>query len=146
MKTYRFYKTDGNWFIDLKSFPFNKAWLAMVAGADTLLDKLSKGKDEVTLVISTKPFPYTDGSLTKKFSKLMEGGVYKTEHISIGETEFGEDLLWLCPATLWVFLKYPEKIYFKVDKTKLEDRQKRKSFNFSWLYGRQDELSNLSLT
>ena len=153
MKKYRFYKLwdsleenrNYNWFIDLPNFPFDKTWLAMVAGADTLLDKLSEGKDEVTLLVSTKPFPYTDGHLVKKFSKLTGGGIYDVKHISIGETEVGEDALWLCPATLWVFLRYPEKIYFKVDKTKLENRQKKKLFNFPWLYGKQGELSNLSI-
>jgi len=44
MRTYRFYKDDLGWFIDLPSFPLNRGYLAMVLGADDLLDKLSKGK------------------------------------------------------------------------------------------------------
>lgn len=115
MRTYRFYKNELGWFIDLKWFPFNKAWLAMVAGADTLLDKIAEGSNEVILKIDTSPMPYSDGVLerTVKIS-LSEGAFYEAK---TGYTEierYKVESVWLCPATLWVFLRYPKKIYYKV--------------------------------
>lgn len=114
----RFYKDgSGAWFIDLKFFPFNKAWLMMVAGADKLLDTLSKGEDEVKLKLSLYPFPETDGWLEKKYSEGLAHGAIYDAHGTIVDynlTIGGESELWLCPATLWVFGKYPKKIYYKV--------------------------------
>lgn len=122
MRKYRFYKNELGWFIDLKWFPFNKAWLAMVAGADVLLDVLSKGKDEVTLEVSTSPILYSTGVLEKEDNEdikgIFQGRVYESKHIKInsclGSPSSRHNILWLCPATLWVFLKYPKKIYYKV--------------------------------
>lgn len=149
MRKYRFYKDELGWFIDLKWFPFNRAWLAMVEGADKLLDKLSEGKDEVTLLVDTSPFPYTDGWLQKEVGLgLKYGVIYNVRGIEIDHTfntqQWIQSQLWLCPATLWVFLKYPEKIYYKVDRTKIEEKKKRELFNLNWLFGQNNELGNLS--
>jgi hypothetical protein len=149
MKTYRFYKEEGFWFIDLKYFPLNKAWLTMVAGADELLEILSEGKDEVKLVIDTNPFPYSDGWLERDISLgVLHGATYDAKGINITHKfhkDSKESQLWLCPATLWVFLKYPKKIYYKVDHTEVEDRQRKKTWNFTWLYGREGKLADLRL-
>lgn len=127
MKTYKFYKTVSistgktKWFIDIPRFPFNKSWLEMVAGADLLLDALSNDKNEVNISIDTRPFPYTDGwlNISEKLG-IMKGAIYNvnSEKYSIDTTEFFrvKNLLWLCPVTLWVFWKYPKKIYFKISK------------------------------
>lgn len=115
MRTYRFYKEEGTWFIDLKWFPFNKAWLAMVAGADTLLDRLSSEGDEITLNIDTYPIPYSDG-LLDRFHKsgIFNGALYE----GLAGYNFSENSIiksvWLCPATLWVFGYYPKTIYYKI--------------------------------
>lgn len=117
MRTYRFYKNELGWFIDLKWFPFNKAWLAMIAGADTLLDKLAKGQDEVTLKIASSPIPYSDGVLIKKPDfqyTLFSGRFYNALPGYTNVDEFRVDSVWLCAVTLWVFLKYPKKIYYKI--------------------------------
>jgi hypothetical protein len=116
MRTYRFYKDEIGWFIDLKWFPFNRAHLAMVCGADDLLDKISNGFKEVILEISTKPIKNYDDVLKRvqKFG-LMNGAVYAPEHERLETLIFeGQSLLWLCPVTLLVFGHYPKNIYFRV--------------------------------
>ena len=118
MKKYRFYKNELGWSIDIPKFPFNKAWLAMIAGADDLLDILSEGNDEVYLEIGTKKVDnYTDVLLRTTKLGLLNGAIYKTESINIPFEDLGKNSLWLCPATLWVFWRYPEKIYFRVLKS-----------------------------
>lgn len=115
MRKHRFYKNELGWFIDLKWFPFNKAWLAMVAGADTLLDYLANGKDEITLQISTSPIPFSDGFLEKHVSpSLSQGAFYFSREGYLNRGVSFIESVWLCPATLWVFWKYPKKIYYKV--------------------------------
>lgn len=117
MRQYRFYKDEElGWFIEIPNFPFNKAWLAMVAGADLLLDKLSEGNNEITLKISAKHFP-TCTNLIEREHKLglFRGATYTGGTSSLIPTsEIGRNRLWLCPATLWVFWRYPKKIYFEV--------------------------------
>lgn len=115
MKTYNFYKNELGWFIDLKWFPFNKAYCAMVAGADTLLDNLSEEKLNIQLQVSTKPFKNYDDSLIREmYIGLFLGSLYSVEKNKL-KTEIFENknLLWLCPVTLFVFLLYPKRIYFK---------------------------------
>lgn len=116
MKKYRFYKEKGEWFIDIPKFPFDESWLAMVMGADLLLDKLSQGKEEVTLGVSTRKIRDFEGVILRENKLgLMFGAVYKggTPDL-IPTSEIGENRLWLCPATLYVFWRYPKKIYFKI--------------------------------
>jgi hypothetical protein len=61
VQKHRFYKTpEGTWYIDLPDWTGSKAELQMVAGADTLLDEISDGKDEVTLEVSISPQPGFD--------------------------------------------------------------------------------------
>ncbi len=119
MRKYRFYRNERGWYIDLKWFPFNKEYLAMVAGADTLLDILAGGEDEVTLQVSTSVFPYADGVIEKHVSTgLSDGAFYFTRpgytHFKADEIQAEAPMIWLCPVTLWVFLKYPKKIYYKI--------------------------------
>lgn len=115
MSSYRFYKNELGWFIDLKWFPFDKANLAMVAGADLLLDQLSKGKDEVYLKISTKSFENYDDVLFKDMTLgLFRGALYSPMRHNIGNSLMYDNQLWLCFVTVFVFLRYPKTIYFKV--------------------------------
>lgn len=116
MRTYRFYKENEKWFIELPKFPFNKAWLEMVLGADLLLDKISDGKKEITLGISGRSFMNWDNVVERKqYLGIMKGALYSPVYKHIETKEFdSKNLLWLCPVTLWVFLWYPKKIYYKV--------------------------------
>ncbi len=114
-RTYRFYKDELGWFIDLKMWMWNRGHLAMVLGADDFLDKLSKGSNEVYLKISSGRLKEYDDVLKRtKTISLFGGAVYKTLLKKIPNNGFGKNKLWLCGVTLFVFLRYPKKIYFKV--------------------------------
>jgi len=111
---YRFYKNNRGWFIDLPNYPFSKAHLAMVKGADVLLDQLAENRNEVWIEESTRPIPeYTDVLDRVKKLGLAKGAIYKGNKIKIHHAILEENNLWLCPVTLFVFLHYPKKIYYK---------------------------------
>ena len=122
MRKHRFYKEHGQWFIDLKYFPYGKSkwqWmLAMVQGADDLLDVLAEGEEEITLQIDTYPIPFSDGFLEKHVSTGLKDGAFYFSRKGYMDTYDVQsiNMVWLCPVTLWVFLKYPNKIYYKVVK------------------------------
>ena len=111
---YRFYKNDRGWFIDLPNYPFSKAHLSMVKGADVLLEQLAEGRNEILLEGSTRPIPdYTDVLERVKKLGIAKGAVYKGNNIKIQYSILEENNLWLCPVTLFVFWRYPKKIYYK---------------------------------
>lgn len=119
MRTYRFYKDEYGWFIDLKWFPFNRAHLAMVCGADELLDKLSKGGNEVRLKISTNIFKVDNYYISNRLERvkklgLLYGAVYEPSFHKIQNKIFEKNQLWLCAVTLLVFGHYPKNIYYSV--------------------------------
>ena len=118
MRTYRFYKDEYGWFIDLKWFPFNRAHLALVCGADDLLNILAEGRDEVKLKISTGKFGMTFSNRLERRIKcgLLNGATYE---VMSPEMEFETDYLdknhlWLCAVTLLIFGHYPKNIYYSV--------------------------------
>jgi len=124
MRTHRFYKENGVWFIDLKYWPANKAHLAMVLGADKLLEVLFGDKGEGFLTFSTKKFEGYEDVLKKK-SRLpgsyFNGAIYDVEKTKINhnllDSNYKKDNLWICGVTLFVFWGiYPKNIYFKVFK------------------------------
>ncbi len=111
---YRFYKNEKGWFIDLPNYPFNQAHLAMVKGADVLLGQLAEGKSEIWLEGSTRPIPeYIDVLDRVKKLGLSKGSIYKGNNVKINHTILEANNLWLCPVTLFVFWRYPKKIYYK---------------------------------
>lgn len=110
-RIFRFYKNENGWFISLKWFPLNVGYLAMVLGADVLLDKLVGDNSEIKLIISTRPFEQFDDKLTRVNKLgLKEGAVYEPNKNKISHQLFKENQLWLCPVTLFVFLRYPKNI------------------------------------
>lgn len=128
-KTLSFYKENNIWYIDLPEFLEaglgTKANLMMVAGADTLLDRLSKNGQKITLQISNCSFPgFTTWLEIEKHGKddiylqkighapVDNGAYYKTILIeNIKET----NSVWLCPVTEYVFHGYyPQNIYIKI--------------------------------
>lgn len=128
---HRFYKDDTGWYIDLQSLiedgTFSKANLAMVAGADTLLDILSNNGKELTVQFEDKKF--------KGWEYQLEGmGISKDEEYleSVGHPiEYGGDYictnppknnfhheLWLCQVCSFLFGgEFPKYIYIKIIKT-----------------------------
>lgn len=119
---HRFYKDEEGWFIDLPEFINaglgTKANLAMVCGADTLLDQLSEGKNEVIMTFSDEPFEGAE-KLTKVGMGADINALEKYGHpIQFGAFYYSEERnheLWLCPVTVYVFNGYyPDNIYIKV--------------------------------
>ena len=115
----RFVKLMKRWFADTY-------WLEdldvldteMVAGADEMLEYLSKGKNQVTLNLSTSktsevPYEYI------KLSKINPTDEYGQSYIAdvINEVNSGESIVtksirvWICPVTEMVFGNYPDTIY-----------------------------------
>ncbi len=127
------HEEEKRWFIDLPNWPWKKANLEMVCGADKLLDILSNGKDRVKLLVK----PLEEPKEETEFSNLMLEGWLEVKQIQssltggatytargIGMEQFvrnhpvsGQSMqrtLWLCPVTLFVFGHYPKYFYVKV--------------------------------
>ena len=102
----RFYKEKDQWYADIPQYPGPVEDLQMVFGADTLLDILSSGKDEITLRISLED-KLGDTLHRTEIMDNIEGGGALYKHIHV-------DQLWLCPVMEFVFGGYPETIYFDI--------------------------------
>lgn len=112
MASFRFIKDAEGWYIDLKGSPFTRKQLAMVRGADTFLDILAAGKSEVVISASTSFIPGYSELVRKKIRTFGTGGAdYLVE--SYGGKRY-DHAVFLCPVTLWIFLRYPKVIYFKL--------------------------------
>jgi hypothetical protein len=106
MKNYTFNKEQGSWYIDLPNWEGTKAELQMVAGADTLLDKLSNHGISVSVTISIEnKSPEGFQTLKRIIQTPPNGCMY---HLGIAP-------VWLCNVTKFVFDGiFPKKIHFKV--------------------------------
>ncbi|MDB5019627.1 MAG: hypothetical protein JWQ28_754 [Pedobacter sp.] len=112
-KTFRFYKTSSNdWYIDLPGWTGSIEELAMVQGADSMLDTVSGNTDECYLKISDEPFE--NAAILELIVPRTEtyggGGDYILEKY---ESETINHKMWLCEVTRHVFNALPAKIYFK---------------------------------
>ena len=114
MKQHRFYREYGGWYIDLPEYLVqggSKGDLAMVAGADTMLDIVAGNEASVTLQIDTEPFEGSDELLlTQLCDPVMGGGYY---HMKSFEGKDVNQNMWLCAVTEFVFGYMPERIYVK---------------------------------
>jgi len=114
MKTYRFYKDDSGWFIDLPEWTGQKWDLQMVMGADHFCDIMSQGENEIFVTLSKEPF---EGSEILHFQKLGrlegpefgEGAWYFLQEYK--GVNYGLEM-WLCDVTKFVFGDFPNKVYF----------------------------------
>jgi len=122
MRTNKFYKKEGSWFVDLKFWPFSKYYLVMLCGVDKLLDKLSEGKDEVLIQYSKNGLFDYDGILQRDYimgNNYMFGAIYDLKYMDIDDYSCDgnkKNNIWLCPLTLLIFFIYPKEIFFKVKK------------------------------
>ena len=115
MKTYKFYKDELGWFVDLPEWEGEKWELEMVMGADTFLDILSQGDDVVYVTMSTE---YFEDSNVLQFTEL---GKLEGPELGDGAWYFLNEYreidyslkIWLCHVTTFVFGEYPNRIYFK---------------------------------
>lgn len=107
----RFYKEDYMWFVDLPQWKGAKWNLLMVQGADTLLDNLNQGTDDVVVDFALKREYLVDDTeiihLKGTKDRLPEGRYYDYE---LGNVEWR---LWLCDVSAFVFGYHPDNIYFK---------------------------------
>lgn len=117
MNSYRFYKNEKGWFVDLPDWTGEIWELQMVMGADTFLDILSQGENEVHVILSKNQFIGSD-TLHYECQGLLEGPEYGegawyflNEYKGIPYTL----RLWLCDVTKFVFGEFPVKIYFSVN-------------------------------
>lgn len=106
--TLNFIKENGTWYIDLPEYIASggsKASLAMVAGADDLLDEISDNEINASIQLSDEY--YTD-ELVRSFT-LGYGYYY-----NVISSEYQTKKIWLCPVTKYVFGgKYPKSIKFR---------------------------------
>lgn len=77
-----------------------------VAGADTLLDVVSEGREKCTALFSQIKFPSAQYTLTYKAGEINSGTDYFCE-------ELNHDL-WLCPALGCYFDESPKTIYLEI--------------------------------
>jgi len=96
----------GTWYIDLPDYPGPKGNLAMVAGADDMLDYLAKGKNRVAVEMSEQPFKGAQALERTKVGEPGGGAYYKPVNHAIQS-------VWLCDVTLFALGKFPEKIFFR---------------------------------
>jgi hypothetical protein len=115
-KYYIFYKDVFGWFIDLPEWTGERGDLQMVSGADTFLDILSQGRDVVCLRMSKEPF------LDCQFLQFQEIGRLEGPELGEGAWYFLQSYqginyclrMWLCDVTKFLFVEFPNKIYFQV--------------------------------
>jgi len=114
MKSYKFIREGRDWFIDLPEYIENggsKGDLQMVEGADTMLDIISEGRNNVSLIMDRVPFSGSDMlTLTEKCDPFVGGGYYNL--MAFEGKEFNKTM-WLCAVTEYVFGDLPEKIFIK---------------------------------
>lgn len=110
----KFYVTSSaQWFIDLPEWEGDISDLQMVLGADTLLDMMAQGDQEVTVRFSTEGFPGADVMvwLHDNIEGYEDAGGATYEIKSFRGIDY--DLkLWLCDVTKFVFGEMPKHIYF----------------------------------
>lgn len=100
---------NGGWYIVLPDWPGSHSALAMVAGADTLLDTLDNGSGWVTLQVDTKPLSiFRRGYTLRKIVNCFGGATYWVR------SKKYTGPAWLCEVTKFVFNNtLPKRIYFK---------------------------------
>ena len=118
MKKLRFYKEKSKyWYADIPQWTGRKSALQMVAGADKLLDYIAKGRSEVYLHFSENEILNADKLfLIKKC--WFNGADYKINKYLGKEINLK---VWLCNVTKFVIGYFPEKIYFKEVKIRMEN-------------------------
>lgn len=106
---------NGCWYVDFPHWPFSHDNLAMVSGADKMLELLSDGN----LFAKMSVIPANEQEEHKGYIELEQ-----TEHSLFGGSTYQvkyepfikcykRDSLWICPVTLFVLGHYPKFIYIK---------------------------------
>jgi len=136
-----FVKDGGTWYIDLPHWPWHRSNLAMVCGADKMLDLLAatpendKGLNRVKVEVKPAKNPVDSDTLQQlesenwieltQIKSTLTGGATYTLKGKIGKNFTTKDYwtgepkprtLWLCPVTLFVMGEYPKYFYGRVIK------------------------------
>ena len=113
-KELRFYRSGSEWFADVPQH--TKAENQMVAGADTLLDEVSGGADQVKVVLSSDVATPDEWKL---HLHLVEHDVYGATYKVKAAGQDGSQLAWLCNVMHTVFGgEHPTDIYIHTISTK----------------------------
>ncbi len=117
MRTFRFYKDEIGWFVDLPEWTGEKWELQMVAGADLFLEMINSGDDEyqVYLTLSDEPFENSDVLELDCLGRIEgfemgEGAWYQM--VTYKGIEF-DYTFWLCNVAKFVFGDFPKFIYYR---------------------------------
>ncbi len=126
MKTLKFFKKRGVWYVELPGYlenEDNKDGLVPVVteGFDTLLNIMANSLRTVTLTISLEPFDGADELELIQLAKDESGGYY------LVKTLYQEPFvlqIWLSKITKYLYGCLPEKIYFKHVKQRVRSKKK----------------------
>lgn len=99
-KTFEFVKVGGVWFYWWPDFDGDPGELAMVGGADDLLDSLDD-----RFVRLQMADPSVAKIVLSKIEEDENGATY------LCKSKNYNDRVWICPVTLLVFNEYPQNIY-----------------------------------
>lgn len=117
MKSFRFYKDEYGWFVDIPEWEGEVWELQMVAGADIFLDILAQDESEIYVILSTEPFEECETLTFEQIGRLEgfemgEGAWYRLESYKGIQYKLP---MWLCDVTkhAMVFGKFPKQIYFR---------------------------------
>lgn len=105
---------DNTWFVDLPEWKGPRSALQMVMGADTFLDILAQGANEVAMKVNLE---YFEGASILVMTSLGEldgpeegtGAWYRIDNYD--GVNYCLDM-WLCDVTKFVFSYFPDMIYF----------------------------------
>jgi len=114
MDQHKFLREGGGWYIDLPEYleqGGSKGDLAMVAGADTMLDIMAEGESTVEIQLDTHPFDGADLLELVEVCDPVVGGGYYVLHTYNSKPI--NHRMWLCAVTNFVFGHLPESIYIK---------------------------------
>lgn len=114
MHVHTFIRETNGWYIELPEYITSggiKEDLAMVDGADTMLDIIAAEEDAVVLAFDDTYFEGSDKLiLLEKCDPYIGGGNYLMER---WEGRICNQHLWLCAVTEFVLGDIPEAIYVK---------------------------------
>lgn len=116
-----FVKIGRKWYCDVPGFPKELfEHTLMVGGASKFLDYYARGEDRLVATIRVAGEAEVEcfcGSKLHRDSFTLTGGAFYKDPIG----NFGEEI-WLCPVTLFLLGKYPERILiYKMNKNCLHD-------------------------
>lgn len=101
-KVFEFVKVGGTWFYWWPDFVGDPAELAMVCGADSLLDSIDSKFVRLQVVD-----PAAAKIILSKIEEDANGATY------LCKSRCYNDRVWICPITLEVLGEYPQNIYLR---------------------------------